>query len=221
MTDEAHTLRERLRAVPSIDGDYPVFDTDAAPPDPFELLSAWVLGAVDAGVEQPLAMTLATVDAEGDPNARTLLLKDVTHEGIWFASMDDGPKGAELRAHPAAAVVLYWREQGRQVRARGRVERGPREVAERDFLARHPAARAAAIAGRQSSPLPESETLGMARASASALIAGNPNFVPPSWTAYKLVPHEIEFWQAAARREQLRLRYRHDGEGWASERLWP
>jgi pyridoxamine 5'-phosphate oxidase len=218
---EPPTLRERLRAVPTIDGDYPAFDPDAAPAEPFALAVEWLLSAVDAGVNQPLAMTLATVDAELRPNARTLLLKDVADGALWFASMDDGPKGAELAAHPDAAVVLFWREQGRQVRARGRVEKGSRAVSEQDFLVRHPAARVGAIAGVQSAPLPERGEVDAARAGAAELVASIPGFVPPAWAAYRLVPWEIEFWQAAAGREQIRLRYRRSGDDWAREQLWP
>ncbi len=215
------TLRDRLRSIRAPEIELSDFDTDAAPTDPIALFGEWLASAIDSGVMQANAMTLSTASAKGTPSARILLLKDVTAEGFWFASLSSGPKGADLDENPRAALTLYWREQGRQVRVRGTVRRGPREVSEQDFLARHPVARAQAIAGKQSEPLPEEDTVQRLLASARELLQVNPEFVPETWTAYIVVPDSIEFWQAAAGHEQVRLHYRLRIDEWVRERLWP
>ena len=227
MADD-QTLREKLGALPTFDGDLPAFDTDAAPTDPIDLLTDWLVDAIDAGVSQPHAMVLATSDANGHPSARTLLLKDVTSStedepgAVWFSCLSDSPKGLDLEANPRAALLLYWRERGRQVRISGPVFHGDREVSERDFLSRHPAARATVLAGEQSAPMPEREELERALASAREFVSVNPMFVPETWRSYLVQPTTVEFWQAAHGREQTRLLYTstEDG-GWRRALLWP
>ncbi len=213
--------RDRLRAVPVFSGELPVFDTDAAPAAPLPLLAEWLESALVAGVSQPHAMTLATADAAGESSARTLLLKDLDDEALWFASLSESGKGRDLARNPRAAVVLYWREQGRQVRVAGDVEAGPDEAAAADFLQRSLPARVMAIASRQSDPMPGEEQVQRDLASARELVSINPNFVPPTWTAYRLVARTVEFWQASRARDQVRLRYRRGPGGWAREVLWP
>jgi pyridoxamine 5'-phosphate oxidase len=226
MADES--LRDLLRSLPVFGDDVPEFHPQAAPADPLELLVEWLRKAIDAGVSQPHAMVLATADADGNPSARTLLLKDVTPStadrpgAVWFASLSNSPKGRDLEANPRAALVLYWREQGRQVRISGSVSHGDREVSERDFLARHPAARATVLAGRQSEPMPPTGELEQEMASAREFVAVNPNFVPETWHSYLVRPRTVEFWQSAPRREQRRLRYSAtSGGGWQRDMLWP
>lgn len=214
--------RDRLRALPVFSGALPHFDPDSVPADPTALLNDWLELALQADVSQPHAMSLATVSSAGEPAVRTLLLKDVTPAGLWFAALSSAPKGRDLEANPRAAIVLYWREQGRQIRVVGDVERGSPEIARIDFLKRHPNARAIATAGQQSEPLPATDAEYEAAVSDSrARIDANPDYVPDDWTAYLLRPVEYEFWQAARERDQLRLRYRRSDHGWMSELLWP
>jgi pyridoxamine 5'-phosphate oxidase len=213
--------RDNLRALPVFTGDLPTFDTDATPASPIALLEEWLNGAISANVAQPHAMTLATAAADGSPSARTLLLKDITDEGLWFASLDSSPKGRELAANPKAALALYWREQGRQVRVVGSIEKGPREVSEKDFLARKPGARAAAIAGPESEVLSSQQKFLDRVEEAKAILEFRPDFVPDEWTAYLVRPESIEFWQAARERDQVRLRYSRDESGWSKSLLWP
>ena len=227
MADE-QTLRDILAALPAPADDLPEFDTDAAPGDPIDLLIDWVGEAIAAGVSQPHAMVLATSDPDGHPSARTLLLKDVTRTtgdepgAVWFSSLSDSPKGLDLEVNPRAALVLYWREQGRQVRISGPVFHGDHEVSERDFLARHAAARATVLAGEQSKPMPAGDELEQALASAREFVSVNPMFVPETWRSYLVQPTVVEFWQAARRSEQKRLRYAfHLGSGWQRGTLWP
>jgi pyridoxamine 5'-phosphate oxidase len=214
---ETPSLRDRLRQVPTVDAVFPYFDTDAAPTEPIALLVEWIEAAIDGGVLQPLAMTLATATPEGQPAARTLILKDVDDGALWFASLNSGPKGHELARNPRAALVFYWREQGRQIRVVGRVEEGPRDVSEQDFLQRKPGPRARAIAGRQSEAV---EDIDAHLKPALETLERDPDFVPDAWVAYRLDPDSIEFWQAERERDQVRLRYLRSGDGWSRDILW-
>jgi pyridoxamine 5'-phosphate oxidase len=219
MTDSA--WRDTLRALPVFSGELPGFNTDAAPESPIPLLEEWLSYAIDSGVSQPHVMTLATAGADGSPSARNLILKDITDEGLWFASLDNSPKGRELAANPQAALTLYWREHGRQIRVTGGIEKGPREVSEKDFLARKPAARAAAIAGPESEVLASQQKFLERVEEAKAILDFRPDFVPDEWTAYLVKPSAVEFWQASRDRDQIRLRYSRDASGWAKNLLWP
>lgn len=136
--------RERLRALPVFPEDLPAFDPDAAPDDPLELASSWLADAIAAGLLQPHAATWSTVDELGAPSSRTLILKDLTDEGLWFATPSDSPMGRDLAGNSAAAMHLYWRELGRQLRVTGIAVPGPPGVSSADWAARSPAARAEA-----------------------------------------------------------------------------
>jgi pyridoxamine 5'-phosphate oxidase len=215
---EPGSLRDRLRHLPRVEAEFPYFDTDATPEEPIALLVEWLEAAIDGGVVQPHAMSIATATVDGHPSNRTLLLKDVDDTSVWFATLSSGPKGLELAENPEAALVLYWREQGRQIRLVGTVEEGPRSVSEDDFLQRQPGARARAIAGRQSEPVHDFDAhlrLGQRK------LAANPDFVPVDWVAYRLTPWSVEFWQAERAREQVRLRYLREHAGWHKDLLWP
>jgi len=219
MTDSS--WRDTLRALPVFSGDLPGFNTDAAPESPIPLVEEWLSYAIDSEISQPHAMTLATAGADGAPSARTLLLKDITPEGLWFATLDNSPKGRELAANPNAALALYWREQGHQIRVTGSIEKGPRDVSEKDFLARKPEARAAAIAGPESEILSSQEKFRERVEEAKAIFDFRPDFVPDEWTAYVVIPQTVEFWQASRDRDQIRLRYSRDASGWVKNLLWP
>jgi pyridoxamine 5'-phosphate oxidase len=217
MADDA-SLRDRLRALPVFPGVLPRFDTDAAPAEPLALLVEWLEFAITAGVLQPHAMSLATASADGRPANRTLLLKDVDATSVWFASLSNGPKGRDLADNPRVALVLYWREQGRQIRMTGIAEPGPRDISARDFLQRSPIARARAIAGRQSEPVEDFEAH---LETGTSALAKDPDFAPESWVAYRVVPDSVEFWQAERERDQVRLRYLRQRSGWVKDILWP
>ncbi len=212
------SLRDRLRRIPTVQPELPRFHNEAAPDDPMSLFLEWLDLAIEAGVDQPLAMSLATVSADGHPSNRTLIMKDADTESIWFSSLSSGPKGADLAANHEAAIVFYWREQGRQIRMVGTVEAGPRAVAERDFLQRQPNPRARAIAGRQSEPV---EDFDAHLESAREIMSKDPDFVPEAWVAYRLFPASAEFWQAERERDQVRLRYLRTPNGWVKDLLWP
>ncbi|OUD87625.1 Pyridoxine/pyridoxamine 5'-phosphate oxidase [Clavibacter michiganensis subsp. michiganensis] len=135
-------LARWLRALPSLTGSAPPLDLDALPDDPDDLFRTWITEAVDAGVPEPHAATLATVDADGLPDARTLILKDVGPRGWAFAGTRSSAKGAQLAASPAAALAFWWQPIVRAVRVRGSVEEATAEESAADLAARSAAARA-------------------------------------------------------------------------------
>lgn len=136
------SIADRLRTVPSLTGTPPELDLETLPADPHELFLAWLDAALAGGVPEPLAATLATVDADGVPDSRTLLLKDVDERGWAFAGTSSSRKAAQLAATPAAALSLWWQPQMRAVRVRGPVLEASREECEADLAARSPQARA-------------------------------------------------------------------------------
>jgi len=130
-----------LRAQPSLRGSAPPFDTSALPEQPHDLFTPWIRFAAEAGVPEPHAMTLATVDEVGMPDARTLILKDVSERGWAFAGPRMSAKAEQLRARPAAALTFRWQPIVREVRVRGRVEQASAEESAADLAARSAAAR--------------------------------------------------------------------------------
>ena len=137
MTDAAW-----LRSLPSLTGDAPALDPGAIPADPVTLFDEWIADAVARGVPEPHAMTLATVDAEGMPDARTLILKEAGTRGWAFAGHRGSAKSAQLTARPAAALSFWWQPIVRAVRVRGRVEPASDAESAADLAARSAAARA-------------------------------------------------------------------------------
>ncbi|OUE18803.1 Pyridoxine/pyridoxamine 5'-phosphate oxidase [Clavibacter michiganensis subsp. michiganensis] len=124
-----------LRAQPSLTGSAPALDTADLPDDPDDLFRAWITAAADAGVPEPHAATLATADADGLPDARTLILKDVSPRGWAFASTRSSAKGAQLAANRAAALAFWWQPIVWAVRVRGSVEEATAEESAADLAA--------------------------------------------------------------------------------------
>ncbi|UUU33130.1 pyridoxal 5'-phosphate synthase [Streptomyces sp. CA-210063] len=199
----------------------PLFDVDAAPAEPLPLFTAWFGEVVAAGEVEPHTMSLATADAEGRPDVRTVMLHDVDERGWHFASHAGSRKGRQLAARPYAALGFYWPLLGRQVRVRGRVTVEPAEVAHADLHARSTGALAAALVGHQSDVLSSYEELERASEAAWTRAEREPDVAVPSWTAYVVEPDEVEFFQGDARRRHVRLDYRRGVDGWSRELLWP
>lgn len=216
------TLRERLRALPAFARPgLPAFDPDTAPGTPHELFEHWLGQAIDAGLLAPHAATLSTADAAGHVTARTLVLKDVTADGWWFASQSTGPKGRDLAANPHAALTFFWPELGRQVKVTGSAAPAGPDVSRADFLARPDASRAAGLVNRQSEPLGSRDEYVRAFTEALEAVTADPGLVAESWTAYALAPTSVEFWQAPDEGPHTRLLYRADAGGWTRGLLWP
>lgn len=216
------TARDLLRALPVFDRDLPDFEPATAPDEPVALFVRWLSQAIDAKVTEPQVMTLCTVDARGHPDARALIVRDVSDDGWQFTTSLSSAKGTQLAANPHAALHVYWREQGRQVRVRGQVRVAPRAVSAADFLAQSPGARVAGLVGRESTVLDDPAALPRAMEAARRRLAEDPVAVAPDHAVCVLVPQQVEFWQGDHRRQHVRLRYRRRGDGaWLTERLWP
>jgi pyridoxamine 5'-phosphate oxidase len=173
--------------------------------------------------EVPLAhaMVLATVDADGAPDARMVLLKGFGQDGFCFFTNLESAKGSQLEAEPRAALVLYWRELDRQVRVRGRVE--PLSDADSDgyFATRPHDSQIGAWASPQSEPLPDRAALDARVAEAQERFSGGPVPRPSFWGGYRLRPETIEFWQGQAGRLHDRFVYTREPSGWRIDRLAP
>ena len=215
------TVRDLLRGLPVFDRPLPAFDTESAPDEPSALFLSWLHEAIEAGVSEPHAMTLATVDAEGRPDARVLILKDVDADGWQFATATTSAKGTQLASRPHAALSFHWREQGRQVRVRGAVATADPSVSAADFLAKPDGSRIAGLVGRQSAVLEDPGKLTLEIEAAAHRLADDPFAVAEDHAVYVLTPAEVEFWQGDRQRQHVRLRYSRSVNGWITERLWP
>lgn len=215
-------MREMLRGLEVFPAELPEFDVQSAPGDPVTLFLTWLAEAVRDKVLGPHAMTLGTADAAGRVSSRVLICKDVDDDGRWyFASDAESVKGRDLAANPCAAASFYWPQQGRQIRVSGLATSAGSEASAADFLARPPASRAAALAGRQSQPLDDPADLDAAFRQSQAAIDADPGLIAPGWTLYALTADTVEFWQADHQRRHIRLRYQRTADNWTTRRLWP
>jgi pyridoxamine 5'-phosphate oxidase len=197
------------------------FDTAEVPADPVSLFAEWLQQAVDAGVHEPHAMTLSTVDAQGMPRGRVLILKAVDPNGWHFAVSSVSQKGRDLAAHPAAALTFYWPALVRQVRITGVVVNDGPQASADDFLARPRGSRAMALTLRQSQPLADLAELDAEIDKACRKLDDDPSLVPAEWVSYAVRPNEVEFWEGSADRRHRRLSYQRAGNRWDRTQLWP
>jgi pyridoxamine 5'-phosphate oxidase len=188
--------------------------------DPAEQFAAWYERAVQE-VPLPEAMTLATVDAEGRPDARMVLLKGFDADGLRFFTNYESAKARQLAAVGHAAVIVYWREVDRQVRARGPVERLPETESDAYFADRPRDSQLGAWASPQSAPIGSRDELDARVREADGRFAGADVPRPDHWGGYVLRPETVEFWQGQVGRLHDRFRYAREGGAWRIERLAP
>ncbi|RZJ00167.1 MAG: pyridoxamine 5'-phosphate oxidase [Brevundimonas sp.] len=189
--------------------------------EPIGLFLDWLADARKTEPNDANAMTLATVDAAGLPDARMVLLKDIDARGFAFYSNRESAKGRELARHPAAALSFHWKSLRRQVRVRGGVE--PVSAAEADayFASRARESRIGAWASDQSSPIASRAELEAAVARETARFADQDVPRPEHWTGWRIIPDTVEFWRDRPFRLHDRLRFERDGDGWTRVRLQP
>ncbi|WP_420594781.1 pyridoxamine 5'-phosphate oxidase [Deinococcus sp.] len=189
-------------------------------PDPLAQLRRWLGEAQEAGEPDAYAMTLATVNADGLPNARMVLLKQIDEWGLVFTS-SSSPKTQEFAAQPVAALVFYWPRQERQIRIQGRIE--PLSAAESDCLyaPRVHRQRLTLLTFPQSQPIANRAALDVRFAALEKQYQDHELPRPADWNGWRVVPNRLEFWQGGRARLHDRLRYTRSGEGWQVERLAP
>ncbi|MGH8726044.1 MAG: pyridoxamine 5'-phosphate oxidase [Burkholderiales bacterium] len=188
--------------------------------DPVRQFERWFEDALRARLPLANAMALATVTSSGAPSARTVLLKGVESGSFLFYTNYLSRKGQELERRAAACLLFLWSELERQVRIDGTVEKVPGGDSDAYYATRPLGARLSAWASAQSRRVPSREVLEKAMAEARARHGEQPPR-PPHWGGYRVVPHEIEFWQGRADRLHDRLLYRRKGGNWTIERLSP
>lgn len=197
-------------------------DPDNTPGTPFPLFSEWLRAALEVDSEDANAMTLATVDAEGTPHARIVLLKGFDESGMVFYTNYQSHKGSELEHAPKAALVFWWPKLSRQVRIEGAVERVEAELSDQYFASRPRDSQLGAWVSQQSVEIPDRRWLEERWNRFAQAYRDQPVERPPHWGGLRLVPELIEFWQGQSNRLHDRVRYHRQADGdWRRVRLAP
>ena len=191
--------------------------------DPFLQFESWLSEAIEAGVTEPNAMTLATANNEGEPSARTVLLKGLKDGSFSFFTNYNSRKGQDLEANPRASLVLHWRELERQIIIRGTVSRTTQEESQSYFQSRPRGAQIGAwVSQYQTSPITgRSHLEELEEQLQKKWPEGSDIPLPPFWGGYQVKPDCIEFWQGRPSRLHDRLVFTPNGSDWRLGRLSP
>ncbi len=190
---------------------------------PFDLFNQWLADALTSETLDPNAMTLATVDAQGQPKARTLLLKGFAKEKGWiFYTNYDSEKGQELAANPRCSLLFWWEKLQRQVRVEGQVQKLPEADSDAYYISRPRDSQMGAWVSEQSQVIESRNTLEERLAILEEQYQGiDPLPRPHHWGGYQLLASSVEFWQGKPSRLHDRIRFRKEGTEWVKERLAP
>lgn len=189
--------------------------------DPFALFDDWFKAATEKEPNDPNAVALAAVGADGMPSLRMVLLKGVDARGFVFYTNYESRKGSQLLANPRAALCFHWKSLKRQVRIEGEVERVTAEEAAAYFATRARTSQIGAWASQQSRPLTGRFELEKRVAKFTGRFGIGVVPRPPHWSGFRVLPRLIEFWEDRPFRLHDRLVYHRDGDGWRTERLYP
>jgi pyridoxamine 5'-phosphate oxidase len=218
----ANRVRELLLGLTSLAGSSGPFEIAHAPNLPGTLFEQWFVEAVDAGVEEPHAMSLSTIGTEERPDSRVLILKDFDPTGRWaFSSSAASIKGQQLERRPVAALTFYWPRLVRSIRIRGSVATDTDAASRADFAARSVGARAVVLAGQQSAPLLDPTGMRQEIEAASARLEQQTELGAEQWRKYWVTAETVEFWQGERTRQHTRLQYLRDGDRWMRQQLQP
>ncbi|MDH3294647.1 MAG: pyridoxamine 5'-phosphate oxidase [Acidimicrobiia bacterium] len=197
-------------------------DVDELHPDPIVQFRQWLATAVEARIAEPNAMVVATVDGEGQPWSRYVLLKDVDEAGFTFYTNYTSNKSRELSARPVASLTFGWLDLRRQVNIAGAVDTVAEVESDEYWALRPRGAQLGSWASRQSQEISDRSVLDTWFAEAEKQFDGGEVSRPPHWGGWRVRPHTIEFWQGRLNRLHDRIRYRRaDAGGWTRARLSP
>ena len=189
--------------------------------EPYSLFGAWLRDAEASEPNDPNALALATVDADGMPNVRMVLLKSFDHDGFVFFTNYESRKGRELLGQKKAALVFHWKSLRRQVRVRGAIETVSDAEADAYFETRARGSRIGAWASKQSRPLESRFALEKAVAEYTVKFGIGHIPRPAYWSGFRLKPISIEFWHDRPFRLHDRMEFVRKGEGWEKVRMYP
>ena len=191
-------------------------------PDPIKQFANWFTTAIETGIRDVNAMSLATADQDGKPSVRIVLLKSFDEDGFVFFTNYESEKGKQLEANPYAALGFYWIELDRQIRISGKVDKTSRKESQTYFHSRPVGSQLSAWASRQSAVLDGRRVLDARMEEMNERFAGKRVPLPPHWGGYRLKPDNMEFWQGRSNRLHDRFRYTRQSDGsWLIERLAP
>ena len=215
---EAYAEEARHQAAFAVDLDQGDVFADAT--DPLVLFRAWLKLAGEHEINDPNAMTVASVDRDGMPDARVVLLKEID-EGFTFYTNMQSAKGEQLLANPSVALLFHWKTIRRQVRIRGRAEPLSKEAADAYFARRDRGSRIGAWASQQSREMTAPGILETRIADYEALFAGRDVPRPDFWKGFKVIPRSIEFWVNRPFRLHDRRLFTREGDVWRTAQLYP
>jgi len=190
--------------------------------DPIFLLENWLGEAANGGQSEPNAMTLSTVDSEGFPSSRVVLLRDISQGGLVFYTNYDSEKAKQLEENKKAALNFFWVDLERQVRVQGEVQKITLLESDVYFQSRPRLNQLSAWASPQSKVVPNREYLEELLKQAEERFSNTDVIpTPPFWGGYRLIPRSMEFWQGRPGRLHDRIRFSRGGSSWIKERLAP